>query len=69
MRPYNIPAAPAYKALGIYWEIWVIPGQQMMATEYIDNEAMLDDTSACTITSPPFAKSPDLKKSPISIRK
>ena len=40
--------------------------EQMMATEYIDNEAKLDDTSACTITSPPFAISPDLKKSPIS---
>jgi len=37
-----------------------------MATEYIDNEAKLDDTSACTITSPPFAISPDLKNSPIS---
>ena len=32
--------------------------EQMMATEYIDN-------SACTITSPPFAISPDLKSSPI----
>jgi hypothetical protein len=40
--------------------------EQMMAMEYIDNEAKIDDTSACTITSPPFVKSPDLKKSPIS---
>jgi len=38
----------------------------MMAMEYIDNEAKIDDTSACTITSPPYAISPDLKKSPIS---
>jgi hypothetical protein len=31
MRPYNIPAAPADKALGTsHLEIWVIPGQQMM---------------------------------------
>ena len=37
-----------------------------MATEYIDNEAKIDNTSACTITSPPFAISPDLKTSPIS---
>jgi len=29
--------------------------EQMMATEYIDNEAKIDNTSACTITSPPFA--------------
>ena len=35
--------------------------EQMMALEYIDNEAKIDDTSACTITSPPFAISPDLK--------
>jgi hypothetical protein len=40
--------------------------EQMMATEYIDNEAKIDNTSACTITSPPFAISPDLKTSPIS---
>jgi hypothetical protein len=40
--------------------------EQMIATEYIDNEAKIDNTSACTITSPPFAISPDLKKSPIS---
>ena len=40
--------------------------EQMMAVEYVDNEAKIDDTSACTITSPPFAISPDLKKSPIS---
>jgi hypothetical protein len=33
--------------------------EQMMATEYIDNEAKIDNTSACTITSPPFAISPD----------
>jgi len=33
----------------------------MMAMEYIDNEAKLDGTSACTITSPPFAISPDFK--------
>jgi len=32
-----------------------------MAVEYVDNEAKIDDTSACTITSPPFAISPDLK--------
>jgi hypothetical protein len=38
----------------------------MMAMEYIDNEAKIDNTSACTITSPPFAISPDFKKSPIS---
>jgi hypothetical protein len=38
----------------------------MIATKYIDNEAKIDNTSACTITSPPFAISPDLKKSPIS---
>ena len=31
--------------------------EQMMATEYIDNEAKIDNTSACTITSPPFALS------------
>ena len=37
-----------------------------MAMEYIDNEAKIDDTSACTISSPPFVISPDLKKSPIS---
>ena len=30
MCPYNIQAAPAYKALGSHLEIWVIPGQQMM---------------------------------------
>jgi hypothetical protein len=30
MRPYNIPAAPADKALGRYKEIWLSPGQQMM---------------------------------------
>jgi hypothetical protein len=30
MRPNNIPAAPADKALGIHLEIWVTPGQQMM---------------------------------------
>jgi len=35
--------------------------EQMMAMEYIDNEAKIDDTSACTITSPPFAISLDLK--------
>ncbi len=35
--------------------------KQMMAMEYIDNEAKIDDTSACTITSPPFVISPDLK--------
>jgi len=40
--------------------------EQMMAMEYIDNEAKIDDTSACTITSPPFVISLDLKKSPIS---
>ena len=40
--------------------------EQMMAMEYIDNEAKIDDTSAFTITSPPFLISPDLKKSPIS---
>ena len=40
--------------------------EQMMATEYTDNEAKIDNTSACTITSPPFAISPDLKTSPIS---
>ena len=40
--------------------------EQMMAMEYIDNEAKIDDTSACTISSPPFLISPDLKKSPIS---
>jgi hypothetical protein len=40
--------------------------EQMMAMEYIDNEAKIDDTSACTISSPPFVISPDLKKSPIS---
>jgi hypothetical protein len=30
MRPNNIPAAFADKALGSYLEIWVTPGQQMM---------------------------------------
>ena len=35
--------------------------EKMMAMEYIDNEAKIDDTSACTITSPPFVISPDLK--------
>ncbi len=40
--------------------------EQMMTMEYIDNEAKIDDTSACTITSPPFVISPDLKQSPIS---
>ena len=40
--------------------------EKMMVTENIDNEAKIDDTSACTITSPPFAISPDLKKSHIS---
>ncbi len=30
MRPNNIPAAPAYQALGSHLEIWVTPGQQMM---------------------------------------
>ena len=39
---------------------------QLRSMEYIDNEAKIDDTSACTITSPPFVISPDLKKSPIS---
>jgi hypothetical protein len=38
----------------------------MMAMEYIDNEAKIDDTSACTITSPPFVISLDQKKSLIS---
>jgi hypothetical protein len=33
---------------------------------YIANEAKRDDTSACAITSPPIAVSPDLKKSPIT---
>ncbi len=40
--------------------------EQMMALEYIANEAKTDDTSACTITSPLIAVSPDLKKSPIA---
>jgi hypothetical protein len=40
--------------------------EKMMAMEYIDNEAKIDDNSACTITSPQFVISPDLKKSPIS---
>jgi hypothetical protein len=40
--------------------------EQMMAMEYIDNEAKIDDTSACTITSPPFVISLDQKKSLIS---
>jgi len=40
--------------------------EQKMAVEYVHNEAKIDDTSACTITSPPFAISPDIKKSPIS---
>jgi hypothetical protein len=38
----------------------------MMALDYIANEAKRDDTSACTITSPPIAISPNLKKSPIT---
>jgi hypothetical protein len=38
----------------------------MMALDYITNEAKRDDTSACTITSPPIAVSPNLKKSPIT---
>jgi hypothetical protein len=41
--------------------------EKMMVTEYIDNEAKIDNTSACTtITSPPFAISPDLKNSHVS---
>jgi hypothetical protein len=40
--------------------------EQMMASEYIANEATRDDTSACTISSPPIAASPDHKKSPIT---
>jgi hypothetical protein len=40
--------------------------EQMMALDYIANEAKRDDTSACTITSPPIAVSPNLKKSPIT---
>ncbi len=38
----------------------------MMALDYIANEAKRDDTSACTITSPSIAVSPNLKKSPIT---
>ncbi len=37
-----------------------------MALEYISNEAKRDDTSACTINSPPIAVSPDHEKSPIT---
>jgi hypothetical protein len=40
--------------------------EQMMALDYIANEAKRDDTSAWTITSPPIAVSPNLKKSPIT---
>jgi hypothetical protein len=36
--------------------------EQMIATEYIDNEAKIDNTSAYRITCPTFAISPDLKK-------
>jgi hypothetical protein len=36
----------------------------MMALEYIANKAKTDDTSACTITSPPIAVSPDFKRLP-----
>jgi hypothetical protein len=39
--------------------------EQMMAMEYIDNTAEIDNTSACTITSPPFLISPELNKSHI----
>ncbi len=40
--------------------------EQMMALYYIANEAKRDDTSACTITSPLIAVSPNLKKSPVT---
>ena len=36
----------------------------MMASKYIANGANTDDTSACTITSPPIAVSPDFKRLP-----
>jgi hypothetical protein len=39
----------------------------MMASEYIANGAKADDTSACTITSPLIAVSPDFKRLPITI--
>ena len=39
--------------------------ERMMATDYIDNEAKIDGTSAFSITCPPFAISPDLKNSPM----
>ena len=39
----------------------------MMALEYIADGAKMDDTSACTITSPPIAVSPDFKRLPITI--
>ncbi len=35
-----------------------------MASEYIANGAKTDDTSACTITSPPIAVSPGFKRLP-----
>jgi hypothetical protein len=39
----------------------------MMALEYIADGAKMDDTSACTITSPPIAVSPDFKRLPKTI--
>ncbi len=39
----------------------------MKASEYIANGAKADDTSACTIASPPIVVSPDFKRLPITI--